>query len=66
MSIYRKPDIERMRRCITSAMGCLDPLSRNLDEQLAWHRLLDAIEGREPRPTRRPEDAPSPIGSERP
>ena len=49
MSIYRKPDIERLHRCIRMAMGCLDPLSKNYDERLAWHRLLDALEGREPR-----------------
>lgn len=39
----------RLLRCITMAMGCISPLSRNLDERLAWYRLLDAIEGREPR-----------------
>lgn len=49
MSIYRKPDINRLRRCIESAMGCLDPLSNIPDERLAWYRLLDALDGREPR-----------------
>lgn len=49
MSVFRKPDIARMRRCVEAAMGCLDPLSRNNDERLAWYRLLDAMEGREPR-----------------
>ncbi len=38
-----------MRRCITMAMGCLDPHSANLDERLAWYRLKDALDGREPR-----------------
>jgi hypothetical protein len=41
--------VERMGRCVTMAMRCLDPLSENPDEALAWHRLLDAIEGNEPR-----------------
>jgi len=31
------------------AMGCISPLSERSDERLAWYRLLDAIEGREPR-----------------
>jgi hypothetical protein len=38
-----------MRRCITMAMGCLDPLSNDPDERLAWYRLHDALEGKEPR-----------------
>lgn len=42
-------ELERMLRCIHMAMGCISPLSRNYDERLAWYRLLDAIEGREPR-----------------
>jgi hypothetical protein len=46
-----QPDSNRLRRCINMAMGCLDPLSSNADERLAWHRLLDAMEGREPRPS---------------
>lgn len=37
----------RLLRCIQMAMGCLSPLHPN--EKLAWLRLLDAIEGREPR-----------------
>jgi len=40
---------ERLKRCITMAMGCITPLAKNVDERLAWYRLLDAIEGREPR-----------------
>lgn len=43
--------VERMGRCVTMAMGCLNPQSKEPDEALAWHRLLDAIEGREPRPS---------------
>lgn len=43
-------EIERLRRCISMAMGCISPLSKNIDEVLAWQRLLDASEGREPRP----------------
>ena len=42
-------EIARLKRCAASAMGCIDPCSQNRDEQLAWYRLLDAIEGREPR-----------------
>jgi hypothetical protein len=42
---------DRLRRCITMAMGCIDPLSKNVDERLAWYRLLDALEGREARPS---------------
>jgi hypothetical protein len=41
--------VSRQRRCIHMAMGCISPLSANNDERLAWFRLLDAIEGREPR-----------------
>jgi len=41
--------VARQRRCIHMAMGCISPLSPNNDERLAWFRLLDAIEGREPR-----------------
>ena len=40
---------DRLERCIAMAMGCLDPLAKRPDEALAWYRLLDAIEGREPR-----------------
>jgi hypothetical protein len=40
-------EVGRLLRCIQMAMGCLSPLTR--DEKLAWYRLLDAIEGREPR-----------------
>ncbi len=39
----------RLLRCINAAMGCLHPLSDRPDERLAWYRLLDALEGREPR-----------------
>jgi hypothetical protein len=41
--------IDRLRRCITMAMGCLDAESKNPDERLAWLRLSDGMEGREPR-----------------
>ncbi len=48
--IYKRPDeLGRILRCVNMAMGCLDPFSKNLDERLAWYRLLDAYEGREPR-----------------
>jgi hypothetical protein len=40
---------DRMRRCITMAMCCLDPLSNEPDERLAWYRLKDALDGKEPR-----------------
>lgn len=43
--------IERSDRCITMAMGCLDAESKNPDERLAWLRLSDGMEGREPRTT---------------
>lgn len=39
----------RLLRCINMAMGCLTPLSANREERLAWYRLFDAREGREPR-----------------
>jgi len=42
-------EAHRLLRCIRMAMGCISPLSRNVDERLAWYRLLDAVEGREPR-----------------
>ena len=42
-------ETDRLLRCINMAMGCLDPNSANVDERLAWYRLLDAITGREPR-----------------
>jgi hypothetical protein len=42
-------EIERLKRCITMAMGCISPLGKTKDERLAWYRLLDAMEGREPR-----------------
>lgn len=38
----------RLRRCISMAMGCISPIHGG-DESLAWYRLLDALEGREPR-----------------
>jgi hypothetical protein len=45
-----KATIARLRRCIGDAMGCLDPESpNNPDERLAWYRLHDAMQGREPR-----------------
>jgi hypothetical protein len=44
-----REEFERLKRCITMAMGCISPLSKNPDERLAWYRLLDALEGREPR-----------------
>lgn len=43
-------EIKRLRLCISMAMGCISPLSKNIDERLAWYRLLDALEGRFPRP----------------
>lgn len=43
-------EIARLKRCISMAMGCLDPESpHNPDERLAWYRLHDAMQGREPR-----------------
>ena len=42
-------DNDRLRRCISMAMACLDPLSSNPDERLAWYRLLDALDGKEAR-----------------
>ena len=39
----------QLLRCINMAMGCISPLSSSIDERLAWYRLLDALEGREPR-----------------
>jgi hypothetical protein len=42
-------DDGRLLRCIEMAMGCLDPEALNPDERLAWWRLLDAKQGREPR-----------------
>lgn len=41
----------RLNRCISAAMGCLDPNSQNTDERLAWWRLFDATagNGKEPR-----------------
>ena len=44
-------ETDRLLRCINMAMGCISPLSANVDERLAWYRLLDAVEGREPRDT---------------
>jgi hypothetical protein len=44
-----KEDNARLRRCIHMAMGCISPLSKNPDERLAWYRLEDAVNGREPR-----------------
>jgi hypothetical protein len=43
-------DLARVLRCVRMAMGCISPTSRDPDERLAWYRLLDAVEGREPRP----------------
>ena len=45
----QREEIERLHRCTAMAIGCLNPESVNLDERLAWYRLLDAKEGREPR-----------------
>ena len=42
-------EVGRLYRCIHMAMGCLSPMAHNRDERLAWLRLLDAVEGREPR-----------------
>lgn len=39
----------RLTRCIVMAMGCLDPNDDNPDVRLAWFRLVDAIDGNEPR-----------------
>jgi hypothetical protein len=48
--ITKRPDeLGRVLRCVNMAMGCISPLSKNPDERLAWYRLLDAMEGREPR-----------------
>lgn len=48
--IYKRPgELGRILRCVNMAMGCLSPLSKKPDERLAWYRLLDALEGREPR-----------------
>jgi hypothetical protein len=47
----KNEEAERLLRCIRMAMGCLDPLSPRPDERLAWFRLLDGVEGREPRTT---------------
>lgn len=44
-----KRENKRLLRCINMAMGCITPLSRNVDERLAWYRLADAIQGKEPR-----------------
>lgn len=45
----KNAEIARLRRCIGEAMGCLDSDSANPDEKLAWYRLHDAMQGREPR-----------------
>lgn len=45
----RQGEIERLRHCISMAMGCITPLSKNNDERLAWYRLFDALEGKQPR-----------------
>lgn len=42
-------EVARLLRCINAAMKCLKPLSANIDERLAWFRLLDAVGRREPR-----------------
>ena len=51
-------NVERLIRCIRMAMGCISPLSANVDERLAWYRLLDAVEGKEPRDRLEPELRP--------
>ena len=50
----------RLHRCISMAMGCLDPESKNRDERLAWYRLFDAQagNGKEPRPCLPEDDVP--------
>ena len=53
-------EISRLMRCIRMAAGCISPLSNNVDERLAWYRLLDAIEGREPRGRLEAELRPNP------
>ena len=47
---------QRLIHCIEMTMGCLNPLSKNNDERLAWYRLLDAINGDEPRENLAKED----------
>ena len=47
--LARPDELGRVLRCAYMAMGCLDAESANRDERLAWLRLLDAMEGREPR-----------------
>ena len=48
---WQHDEIARLNRCITMAMGCLDPESSNPDERLAWLRLSDGMNGKEPRAT---------------
>jgi hypothetical protein len=54
-----KDENARLRRCINMAMGCISPLSENPDERLAWYRLEDAVNGREPRASLKQSAPPS-------
>lgn len=49
MFLRRDDELGRVLRCAYMAMGCLDAMSTNRDERLAWHRLSDAFHGNEPR-----------------
>lgn len=42
-------EVERLKRCISMAMGCINPDATDRDLRLAWFRLADALDGREPR-----------------
>lgn len=42
-------EIERLKRCISMAMGCINPEATDRDLRLAWFRLADALDGKEPR-----------------
>lgn len=54
---YREEN-RRLLRCVTMAMGCLDPESENPDERLAWYRLFDAEIGNGKEPRASLDDAP--------
>lgn len=47
--LTRPDELGRVLRCVYMAMGCLSPIAANRDERLAWLRLSDAVNGREPR-----------------
>lgn len=51
MFMQRDDELGRVLRCAYMAMGCLNALSPNPDERLAWLRLSDAFHGNEPRST---------------